>query len=359
MRHRNLSVDRYFLELAEKHQPRYRFAGRTKADWETWRAELLPAVKASLGIMPTKVPLNGELLAEWREDGLIKQRVIFDVEAGLSATGYVFRPENAPGKLPAILCCHGHGGTAEGFWGKDGCMTARAHATAPLKEKIERNNYDYGVQMAQAGFVTMCIDWRGFGERDDRRKPHFHNLTNDENGDPCNVHYLRASLLGRTVLGMDVHDGMCAVDYLSALEFVDPARIGVMGLSFGGTMTTFLGLCDERLKAADIICYSDRFSDFAIRDNNACGSQVSPGLFNLCDVPDLQGLIAPRAVLVEIGTYDDCFLLDSAMSCWHEVEKIFGAAGVRDRLELDLFEGGHRWGGNKSVAFFRKWLAAD
>jgi hypothetical protein len=45
------------------------------------------------------------------------------------------------------------------------------------------------------------------------------------------------------------------------------------------------------------------------------------------------------------------------MSCFREVEKIYDAAGVRDRLELDLFEGGHKWGGNKSVEFFRKALA--
>ena len=67
-------------------------------------------------------------------------------------------------------------------------------------------------------------------------------------------------------------------------------------------------------------------------------------------------MIAPRPLLVEIGTYDECFKLDSAMSCWREVEKIYQAAGVRDRLELDLFEGGHQWGGNKSLAFFNKWL---
>jgi hypothetical protein len=59
---------------------------------------------------------------------------------------------------------------------------------------------------------------------------------------------------------------------------------------------------------------------------------------------------------VEIGTFDECFKLDSAMSCFREVEKIYTAAGVRERLELDLFEGGHQWGGNKSVAFFNKWL---
>jgi hypothetical protein len=76
----------------------------------------------------------------------------------------------------------------------------------------------------------------------------------------------------------------------------------------------------------------------------------------LCDVPDLQGLCAPRPLLVEIGIHDECFHVDSATTCFAEVEKIYSAAGARDNLELDLFEGGHRWGGRKSVEFFRKHL---
>ena len=163
-------------------------------------------------------------------------------------------------------------------------------------------------------------------------------------------------MLGMTVLGMDVHDGMCALDYLCSREFVDSDRIGVMGLSFGGTMTTWMSICDERIKAADIICYSDRFADFGMRDVNICGSQITPGLYALCDVADLQGLIAPRPLLVEIGSYDDCFEVDSATDCFREVEKIYAAAGARDRLELDLFEGGHQWSGRKSFDFFAKYL---
>ncbi len=54
--------------------------------------------------------------------------------------------------------------------------------------------------------------------------------------------------------------------------------------------------------------------------------------------------------------HDDCFLADSAVSCYREVEKIYAAAGASDRLALDLFEGGHAWGGNRSVAFFREAL---
>jgi hypothetical protein len=129
-----------------------------------------------------------------------------------------------------------------------------------------------------------------------------------------------------------------------------------MGLSFGGCMATWMAICDPRVKAADVICYSDRFADFGMRDVNFCGSQITPGLYDLCDVPDLHGLIAPRPLLVEIGTFDECFKLDSAMSCFKEVEKIYAAAGVRDCLVLDLFEGGHKWGGNKSLEFFREHL---
>ncbi len=348
---RNLSVNAYFRALAAQHTPRLRYAGQPFA---VWQKELHGAVRATLGVMPKRVGLNAEIQAEWREDRLIKQRVIFDVEEGLSAVAYVFRPDDARGKLPTILACHGHGP-----FGKESVMGNRS--TPQMAAEIATHNYDFGLQMALAGFAVIAIDWRGFGERNDRRKPNWSDLDtqNPHKRDLCNLHYLRASILGMTVLGMDVHDGMCALDYLCQQDFIDADRIGAMGLSFGGTMATWMSICDPRIKAADIICYSDRFADFGMRDVNFCGSQITPGLYDLCDVPDLHGLIAPRPLLVEIGSFDECFKVDSAMSCFREVEKIYAAAGVRDRLELDLFEGGHQWGGNKSVEFFRTWLGGS
>ena len=344
---RNLSVNAYFRALSKKHLPQFRFNGSSRSDWENWQEKLLPKVKASLGLMPEKVPLDPEIIAEWTEDGLIKQKVIFDVEDGLSATAYVFRLAEAKGKLPGILACHGHGP-----FGKEPVMGNRS--TSELQANIGMFNYDYGYQMAKAGYAVIAIDWQGFGERDDRRKPNLNDIFHGR--DICNVHYIRANILGRTMLGMNVHDGMCALDYLCSQNFVDAGRIGVIGLSFGGTMTTWLSICDERIKAADIICYSNMFADFGMRDANFCGNQITPGLYELCDVPDLHGLIAPKPLLVEIGVYDECFKVESARRCFSKVEQIYLAANCREKLELDLFEGGHQWAANKTFDFFKKHL---
>jgi dienelactone hydrolase len=343
---RNLSINKLFARYAANHHPEFHFGEGGNIDWRAWRDALQPKVLATLGKRPTAVPLSVEILAEWSEAGLIKQKIVFDVEPGLSATAYVFRPTEALEPLPAILCCHGHGPYA-----KEGVMGVCSSDAVAAKNA--QDNADFGLQMARAGFVTMAIDWRGFGERDDRAKPHSWNY---QAPDLCNAHFLRAAILGYTMLGMNVHDGRCALDCLSQQSYVDRDRIGIMGLSFGGTMATWIALADDRVKAVDVICYSDSFAQFGLRDVNFCGSQITPGLYDLCDVSDLQGLIAPRPLLVEIGIYDQCFLLEGAKQCWQEVQRIYKAAGASDVLELDLFPGGHRWGGNKSIGFFRKYL---
>ncbi len=344
---RNLSMEVFFGRLAAGHVPRYRFDGATPDDWRTWREALLPAAVATLGPMPDKIDPDPEVIAEWAEGGLGKRKFGLGGEEGLSAEGYLFRPEKIDGKLPGILACHGHG-----QFGKEAVMGNRS---APeIVASIESGNYDYGLQMAKSGYAVVSIDWRGFGNRDARRTPPYTDVIGQR--DPCNLNFVRASLLGRTLLGMDVHDGQCALDYLCGQEFVDADHIGVMGLSFGGTMTTWMSMVDERIKAADIICYSDRFAHFAFRDGKVCGSQITPGLYALADLPDLHGLTAPRPLLVEIGLHDLCFKVDAALSCYREVEKIYAAAGASERLELDLFEGSHGWGANKSVAFFGKYL---
>ncbi len=346
MSFRNLSPEQMFIEMAAEHVPTFAFQDRTK--FATWKKEALPQVLATIGESPESVPLNPQLLAEWTHDGLCKQKWLIDVSKHISATLLIAYPENMKKnrKYPAILCCHGHGD-----YGKEPVM---GNNSPLIRASIADHNYSYGHQMAKAGFITYAIDWIGFGERSGSRKPNHYPIEVAW----CEVLYLHATMFGMTPLSINITHGKAATDFVSSLKSVDPERLGTMGLSGGGTMTLWMSLCDERFKATEIICYSDLWAHFGIRDLNYCGMQVAPGLYKLVDLPDLQGLLAPRPLLIDIGANDSCFKVDSAMACHNKLEKIYSAAGAAEKLELDLFPGEHGWGGNKSVKFFKKHLGA-
>jgi len=342
---RNFSMVEYFNRKVAAFEPKYRFKGSSKQEFESWKRRLLAELDKLLGPMPQPVPLNPEIVWELKVDGLIKQRVLLDLEEHASAAALVCIPDSAlSSPAPAILCNHGHGP-----FGKDSVMGVTNSYEPQRETEIKAHNYDYGLQMARRGYVTMAIDWRAFGERSEGENAY-------EGRDKCNINFIKGSLLGMNLLTLDVFDAKRALDYLCELPCVDSARVGAMGLSFGGTMTTWLAILDDRIKAADIICYSARFKDFAIARSNFCGSQILPGLFALCDMPDLHGLIAPKPLLAEVGVHDVCFKQNEALDCCREVENIYKAAGVPQNYETDIFEGGHRFAGNKAFDFFARHL---
>ncbi len=337
---RNFLMGEYCKRKAVEFRPKYRFEGENEKDFASWKTALLSRLKVALGPMPEPVDLNPEIVHEVEDETLIKRRILIDLEENMSAAILLYIPKSALEKpAPAILCCHGHG-----QFGKDSVMGISNLFFPERSQEISQFNYDYGLQMAKRGFVTISIDWRGFGERSEG------NIFVGR--DQCNVNFIKSAILGYNLLALDIFDGMRCIDYLCSLDFVDSESIGCMGLSFGGTMTTWMTLMDERIKAADIICYSARFSEFALKNSNFCGSQMFFGLYDLCDVPDLHGLIAPRPLMAEVGVNDLCFHSDEALSCCHEVEKIYKAAGVPDNYQTDIFEGGHGFAGNKAFKFF-------
>ena len=132
---RNLSPQQMFIDLVQDHTPEYHFTGRTKRQFQTWKRRALPKVLKTLGESPVPVPAKPQLLAEWEEKGLRRQRWIIDVQEHLSAVLLV----NYPGDLkrgqkrPAILCCHGHGA-----YGKEPVMGN--DSSAALRDAIAGHN---------------------------------------------------------------------------------------------------------------------------------------------------------------------------------------------------------------------------
>jgi dienelactone hydrolase len=334
----------YWDRLVEGFEPLLKFRGQTQADWAAWRKEALPKFIELLGSFPERVPLNAEVESSVEDGDLIRERVVFDSEEFMSVPCQVLRPKTM--KLdhsnPAILCSHGHGP-----FGKD--AVAGVRSSPDHVANIEMHNYNYGEQMAQAGFLTISPDLRVFGERRDGLDPF-------PGRDPCNVNFVKAALLGIYTLTLNIWDMKCCIDYLETRAEVDPNRIGMMGLSQGGTMTTFTAAAEPRIKAADISGYVNPWAGFGINRANFCGSQIVPGIYRYFDTDDIAGLIAPRPLLIEMGIYDNCFFIQDMLKGYEGVRRIYRAAGADDRLWADVFPGPHAFAGNKAFEFFKKYL---
>jgi dienelactone hydrolase len=323
------------------------FEGKTREDYETWEKAFRSRLKRLLGPLPERVPLDPEIVETVDCGDYIREKVIYDTEKYASVPAYVLIPKGLkPGeKRPGILAAHGHGR------GKvDICAV---YDTPEESEFVGALNYDYARQFARRGYVVIAPDWRGFGERLSPKE------WAREGRDPCNVNYMAHGYLGHHLLALQIWDGMRTVDYLQSRPEVDGKRLGVAGLSFGGTMTTYLAALEPRLKVACISGYLSTVKGDAmtLRGNgNFCGAQYMPGLLTIGDIPEVAGLIAPKPLCVEMGEQDQCFVIEDTKKAFAQLKKIYKAAGVPERLIGDVHPGGHVWSGAKSFPWFEKWV---
>ena len=72
------------------------------------------------------------------------------------------------------------------------------------------------------------------------------------------------SCIGEAVAKYFVWDAIRAVDYLISRPEVDPARIGAMGCSGGGTITALTAALDHRIAATGVACYTTSFDELLL-----------------------------------------------------------------------------------------------
>jgi fermentation-respiration switch protein FrsA (DUF1100 family) len=142
-----------------------------------------------------------------------KEKVYFQSE-GLKVVGNLFRPQNCKDNqsLPVILV--------------DGAMTG-------VKEQVAGS---YAERIAKAGYVTLVLDHRHFGESEGEPRQH---------EDPAKK----------------MEDLKNAVSFVSSLEDIDRERIGACGISMGGGYMLQLTAFDKRIKAVSIVASGINLGD--------------------------------------------------------------------------------------------------
>jgi poly(3-hydroxybutyrate) depolymerase len=214
-------------------------------------------------------------------------------------------------------------------------------------------NYAYALEAVRRGYVVMAPDWCPFGER---RPP---DLWSRVGRDPCNVTNMGWQYFGRPLLTQNIWDAMRAVDVLMGHANVDRRRVGVIGLSYGGTMATHLLVNDRRIRAGVVSGYISTLRGDALNmrgKGNTCGAQHVPGLLLHGDLSDVLGLAAPKPVLFEMGRKETCFHFPDMMRAYRRVERIYRAAGAMDRIGKDVHPNDHMWSGRKAWDWLGKWL---
>lgn len=340
-----MSQRTYFMKDWVEHHlatgPTLRCKATNPRAFKEWQKKFRASVRRMLGPFPDSVPLNAEVLETTDCGSYIREKVVFDSEPHMSVPAWVLTPKERSGPCPALLCAHGHG------TGKNPLVGLDADEN-PFHEDYQ---HQLAIQFVERGYVCIAPDWRGFGERTDP-EPYTHGYR-----DGCNVRHLGAGYFGYNLLALQIHDGMRCVDYLVTRPEVDRRRIGCIGVSFGGTMTTYLTALDRRIKAGVISCYLSTIAN-GLRRTNYCGAQYLPELGGRGEIADVALLAAPKPLLAEVGRQDTCFELEDALIAVRDVEAGYAAAGVPDRFDADVFDGVHEFSGRKAFDWFDRWLKA-
>jgi hypothetical protein len=124
----------------------------TRTAWEKQRRQVRAQLWDLLGKLPPRPKRpKVETLSQEDRGGYVVEKFSFDNGAGATVPGYLLRPKDLPGKAPAILYCHWHGGEYD--IGKEELFQAKHTPEAP------------GPALANRGFVVLGIDAYCFGER--------------------------------------------------------------------------------------------------------------------------------------------------------------------------------------------------
>ena len=291
-------------------------------------------IKAVGGFPEERCPLNAKTVATVKRDGYIVEKVYFESWPNVHVTANLFIPDDPKYKAPypAVLLPCGHSNNGKGADAyQRGCVLA-----------------------AKAGLACLIYDPYDQGERGQgkhRANVNAHNRAG-----------ALAALLGGSMARYRMWDGMRAIDYLESRPEVDASRIGVMGNSGGGTMTSLLMAVDPRLKAACPSCF---ISTLTANAKNIAPGDAEQNTFAQLAIGANHAsfaLMQPERPVRFQFCHGDFFPFYGSLSTFKLVKKVASKFGLGERYEMTDVDGPHGWKEStrtSSVEWMRRWLCGD
>jgi len=326
----------------------------------------------TIGGMP-KVNVN----KQYTYDGLYIEELSWQLPYGRATEAILLKPENAKGKLPAVLAFHDHGGNKYFGTRKITKTSDQQHPTMIQHQKEYYEGAAWANEIAKRGYVVLVPDAFTFASRRVMMQdvPEFlrdglndNDPENSENINKYNQwagqheHVMAKSLFcaGTTWPAVFFAEDQKALDILCAREDVDTTRVGCGGLSGGGLRTVFMAGLDERIKCAVPVGFMTTWKDFLLNKSfTHTWMLYVPLLPNELDFPEILGLRAPLPSLVLNDEQDDLYTLQGMNDAEKILKEVYTKANAENNFKCNYYPGPHKFDKKMQAdAFdwFDKWL---
>lgn len=293
--------------------------------WEKEREALRERILVGQGLwpMPPLAPLSAVVHGKIERDDYTIEMVYLPSLPGHYVTGNLYRPKKINGKIPAVLCPHGH-------WNNGRMVEQPADKVkAALNSGAEKftAGATYFMQARMVGLARMgctVFHYDMVGYADSKSLPHGSGFADVE-----------ATLRLQQSMGLQTINSIRALDFLLSLPEVDSSRVGVTGESGGGTQTFILGAIDSRPTVAfPAVMVSDNMQGGCTCEN-CCYLRI--GNNNVA----LAAIFAPRPMAMSGA---DDWTISVQNKPLTDLKKIYGFYGKPDLVHAKTFpQFGHNY----------------
>lgn len=303
-------------------------------DWEAEKDRRYEEFLEMLGLQgkpiaekrsPVKVTSTGVI----QKDGYRIEKLFYESMSGLYVPANLYIPDGIKKPAPAILYVCGH-----------------AHT--------QKHNYQaHAKSFAQNGFVCLIIETLQRGE------------VKGEHLGAESLGWFHWYSRGYNPGGVEVWNGIRGLDLLSQLPEVDPERLGVTGISGGGSQSWYLPAADPRVKASAAVAgagsLEGQICQRTIDDH--CDCMMPINTYGI-DFSDIGALIAPRPFMIAQPTRDLYYSIEAVHTLYDKIKPIYSYHKEPENIMMVDATGGHSYGSKeelrpKVLAFFMKQLMGN
>ncbi len=285
-----------------------------------------------IGRLPkASLPMNPKTRLVYDQPKWKGYEVVLDVFPDVFAYGILLIPKDLKPdeRRPVVVCQHGLEG----------------RPTPVVEPDVDSPYNSYGAKLADLGFIVYAPQNPYIGQ------------------DKFRVLQRKANPLKKSLFSFIVRQHERTIEWLSQLPFVDPDRIALYGISYGGkTAMRVPALLDGYSLS---ICSAD-FNDWITKNTTIDYpySYIFTGeyemfefdLGNTFNYSDMAGLIFPRPFMVERGHHDGVAPDEWVAYEYAAVRRLYTILGFPERTEIEFFNGGHQINAQGTFNFLHRWL---